>query len=60
MMNINDMHSVVASLYDGGWRAEDRDQMIAEYDFTPDEADAVCAGLAEMDEQDEDDEEDEE
>ena len=53
MMNINDMHSVVASLYDGGWRAEDYDQLMSEYDFTPDEADAVCAGLAEMDEQDE-------
>lgn len=55
-MAIVDMHSSIGALYDGGWRAEDRDQMITEYDLTPDEADAICAGLAELAEQDEQDE----
>ena len=35
-----------ASLYDGGWRAEDRDQMISEYGLTADEADDICKELA--------------
>ena len=31
-----------ASLYDGGWRAEDRDQLIDEYQLTEEEADEIC------------------
>lgn len=38
----------VASLYDGGWRAEDRDELIAEYDLTEEEADNICEGLREI------------
>lgn len=37
-----------ASLYDGGWRAEDRDQMAEEYGMTPDEADKIAAILGEI------------
>jgi hypothetical protein len=50
IMNMYDMYSDACALYDGGWRAEDYDQLIAEYDLTTDEADALCAGLAELDE----------
>lgn len=35
-----------ASLYDAGWRSEDRDDLIDEYDLTEDEADAICEELS--------------
>lgn len=43
-----DISSSAAALYDGGWRAEDRDQLISEYDLTEDEADQLCEALAEF------------
>ena len=45
MMTMNNQYSA-ASLYDGGWRAEDRDQLIDEYNMTADEADDICKELA--------------
>lgn len=33
------------SLYQGGWRAEDRDEIIAEYDLTEEEAALICERL---------------
>ena len=45
MTTMNNQYSA-ASLYDGGWRAEDRDQMIDEYGLTADEADDICKELA--------------
>ena len=36
------------SLYDGGWRAEDRDQMIEEYGMTPERADKIVEWLEEI------------
>lgn len=42
--NATDM---AASLYDGGWRAEDHDDLMIEYDLTADEADQICELLAE-------------
>lgn len=47
---IEDIESSAAALYDGGWRAEDRDQMIEEYDLHPDDADEICEKLAEYEE----------
>lgn len=44
---IDRMDNAIA-LYDGGWRAEDRDQMAEEYDMTPDEADKIAALLGEI------------
>ena len=44
-MTMNNQYSA-ASLYDGGWRAEDRDQLISEYDLTAEEADDICKELA--------------
>ena len=40
-----EMQSKVAALYDGGWRAEDRDEMKTEYDLTDDEVDEICEGF---------------
>ena len=45
MTMIKDVSSSAAALYDGGWRAGDRDQLIAEYNLTPAEADQLCAAL---------------
>ena len=50
MMTMNNQYSA-AALYDGGWRAEDRDQLISEYNLTADEADEICEGLKEIDEE---------
>jgi len=47
MMTMNSQYSA-ASLYDGGWRAEDRDQLIEEYNLTADEADEICKELADL------------
>ena len=49
MMTMNNQYSA-ASLYDGGWRAEDRDQLITEYGLTEEEADEICEGLREIEE----------
>ena len=46
---INDYEASAAALYDGGWRAEDRDQLIYEYDLTAEEADKICELLAAYD-----------
>ena len=32
------------------WRAEDRDELVAEYDLSEEEADAICEDLRRMDE----------
>jgi hypothetical protein len=39
---IKDVESIAAALYDGGWRAADREQLITEYELDADEADAIC------------------
>ena len=45
---MKDYLASAAALYDGGWRAEDRDQLIEEYDLALDEADKLCELLAEL------------
>ncbi len=42
---ISDM---AASLYSGGWRAEDKDQMIQEYDLTEQDAERIAKKLEEI------------
>lgn len=37
-----EISSMAAALYDGGWRAEDREDLIAEYELTEEEATAIC------------------
>lgn len=39
---IKDYEASAAALYDGGWKAEDRDQLIKEYELTDEEADKIC------------------
>jgi hypothetical protein len=41
---------MVASLYDGGWRAEDKDELVKEYNLTEDEAAEVVEGMEEIEE----------
>ena len=47
MMTMNNQYSA-ASLYDGGWRAEDRDQLIDQYNLTADEEDDIYNESAEL------------
>lgn len=34
-------------MYDGGWRAADKEQLITEYDFTEEEIALICDKLKE-------------
>lgn len=38
-------HDTAGSLYAGGWRSEDRDEIILCYDLTEEEADLICERL---------------
>lgn len=40
------LYDAAASLYDGGWRPWDRDEMKIEYDLEAEEADAIARQLA--------------
>lgn len=42
---IKDVQSSAAALYDGGWRAADKDDLIEEYALTEQEAQEICAAL---------------
>lgn len=43
--NEYETYTIAASLYEGGWRAEDRDWIIEEYGFTEENADLICKKL---------------
>ena len=45
---ISDITTSAAALCDGGWRAEDRDRLITEYDLTAEDADAICQILQDI------------
>ena len=47
---ISDIATSAAALYDGGWRADDRDRLITEYDLTVEDADAICEALHDIEE----------
>lgn len=49
MERISDFSRSAAALYDGGWRADDLEQLIAEYELCRDDAVKLCEMLAEMD-----------
>lgn len=49
---MKDAWGAAASLFDGGWRAEDREQLISEYALTESEADEICELLAKLAESD--------
>lgn len=42
-----ELETEAASLYDGGWRAKDRDAIQKEYDLTDDDTDAIAEKLSE-------------
>jgi len=44
---VKDYGSMAAALYDGGWRAEDKEQLQAEYDLTDDDVKRIVDLLAE-------------
>ena len=44
-----DYGSMAAALYDGGWRAEDKEQLQMEYDLTDDDVERIVDLLAEYD-----------
>lgn len=47
-MNTNYLETVDVSLYDGGWRAGDRLELVAEYGFSEVELNFICCLLSEM------------
>lgn len=42
---LNTPEADAAALYDGGWRSEDREDLMSEYDLTEDEASEICRFL---------------
>ena len=44
---MKDYESMAAALYDGGWRADDKDQLKVEYDLTDDDVERIVDLLAE-------------
>ena len=51
---MKDIEMSAAALYDGGWRAEDKEQLMAEYDLSEAEATEICEWLKEYEESDKD------
>ncbi len=45
---IKDIVNSAASLYDGGWRAEDKEELIQHYNLTKEEADVLCDALLDI------------
>ena len=43
---MKDYGSMAAALYDGGWRADDKDQLKVEYDLTDDDVERIVDLLA--------------
>ena len=43
---MKDYESAAAALYDGGWRAEDKEQLKKEYDLTDEDAERIVDLLA--------------
>jgi len=46
---MKDYGSMAAALYDGGWRAEDRDQLKVEYDLSDEDLERIIDLLATYD-----------
>ena len=45
------LQTSAAYLYDGGWRKEDKEQLIAEYGLSEEDAQKICAELAKLEEE---------
>ena len=44
-MNRAEIETAAAALFDGGWRAKDREDLITEYNLTAERAAAICEQL---------------
>jgi hypothetical protein len=42
IMEKDRLQSTAASLYDGGWRSEDKQELMDEYDMPESDADRIC------------------
>lgn len=47
---INDPQSTAAALYDGGWRADDREELGAEFNLDENDLNEICKLLKDFDE----------
>lgn len=47
-MDRREAMDTACNLYDGGWRAEDKDMLIAEYEISEEYADMICEALEEI------------
>jgi hypothetical protein len=47
---MNDLEMTAANLYDGGWRAANKEELIEEYGFTVDEIEIIIKYLASYEE----------
>ena len=56
----HEIHSIAAALYEGGWRAEDKDWMMEEYGYTEEEVTLICKRLQDIAKWDEEEEEEKE
>lgn len=45
---LKDVQASAAALYDGGWRAGDKEELMAEYGLSEEEAESVCQYLEEF------------
>lgn len=48
MKAMKDITLAAAALYDGGWRAEDKEELMSEYELTEEEATQLCEALADF------------
>ena len=48
MKELSNLQSIAATLYDGGWRSEDKERIVEEYGLSESDADTVCALLKEF------------
>ena len=46
--SITDARADAEALYDGGWRAEDREQLMEAFNLTDDEVDDICIELEDI------------
>jgi hypothetical protein len=51
-ITMKDFETSAAALYDGGWRATDKEELIEEYDLTEEEASKICELLEEYEKND--------
>lgn len=43
---MKDIGLAAAALYEGGWRVEDKEELMSEYELTEEEAAQLCKALA--------------